>query len=309
MAVKLKNPFSLPTGFRAILTWMFIAAWVYPVLTTDWHRKKWYFGPAGALGTMEMDIGLLQINIIYYPHLVKHVPKLGTVIAQAMHNQAGLKGMDDLYQSICHQQEATKNFIRGCDTIQMLYLTSFGTIALIGISLVLLIFGSFFVIYFEMGNARANIKKHARICYFTAPLLQLCAIGLFAAGNFDLNGLYDFPALAPGFKFAFNSPNVFTMSYTSFMALGLALGCFTLPFWITEDLQLRLEDEILTEDAMASEAEAQAYAQQQYQEFEAQKAGYGPQSGYGAEDQYGQASGVGVDQYAQAQPGQQQQYY
>jgi len=167
-------------------TALLVGAWLVPMLTKDWHVKRWY-GALGAGGRVQLEFGLLSYDIDMSCHIFKGLcEKLGEF-------DVGGHSYFDLTDRMCNiQHMMTSAIFRSCDSLQMLTYTSLGTFVILSISLWCFVMGAALVILYINGYASKKLYNWILAFYLAAPMLQAAAITLYATSTIDMRRFMDF---------------------------------------------------------------------------------------------------------------------
>lgn len=230
-------------------TFVLMTAWAYPLISPTWHDKQWFIGPAGTGAIITMEIGLTGYKLhtdCNNPSLLKAVKALCT---DPEHDGfLGYHDLSELMDLACNAEETSFNFIRGCDTVKMLYYVSIVTMALLCISLLPMLAGCFGMLYFEM-HETYETKAFCMAMFYSAPCVQLVAIGLYGMVTFQLDDMFD-PAYLRGLfpvNLVINSPKCVTLAYGYGIAATLMGACFILPCFTVHYLHV-VEDQFLYDE-------------------------------------------------------------
>jgi hypothetical protein len=231
------------------VTFVLMMSWTYPLVSTTWHDKQWFFGPAGLGAVVTMEIGLTSYRL----EACCECPSLAKAIKLMCNDSGSALGTHDLSELMdlsCNAQETTKGLIQGCDTTKMLYYVSLGTAALICISLIPMVAGCFGMLYFELGyHDTYETKAFCTAMYYAAPCLQLVAIGMYGLCTHQLDDMFS-PQMLQGLfpvNLVLNSPKVVTLATGYAIAGALCAMCFVLPCFTVHYLTVS-KDEYLYDE-------------------------------------------------------------
>lgn len=282
--------------YGVAFTFVLMAAWAYPLVSPTWHDKQWFVGPAGIGAIITMEIGLTGYKLhtnCDNPSLMKEM----RLLCQSDEGFLGYHDLAELMDLSCNAQETTANLIRGCDTVKMLYYVSIVTMGLLCVSLLPMLAGCFGMLYFEM-HETYECKAFCMAMFYSAPCVQLVAIGLYGMVTFQLDDMFDPAALRALFPVALvlNSPKCVTLAYGYGIACTLMGACFILPCFTVH--YLVVPDDMLYYDDCGNPISPEGYYA-----GEAYGAQPSPMAGVDGYGQYGGATPAGYE-YSQPAYGQ-----
>lgn len=177
---------SLAIANLFFVTALLVAAWLVPMLTKDWHVKRWY-GALGVAGKVQLEFGLLSYDVHIQCNVFKGLcDKLGEF-------DLGDHSYFDLTDRMCNVQHMfTSAIFRSCDSLQMLTYTSLGTFVILCISLWCFVMGAGLVLLYINGYASKKLYNWILAFYLAAPGLQAAAITLYASSTIDMRRFMDF---------------------------------------------------------------------------------------------------------------------
>lgn len=192
-------------------TALLVGAWLVPMLTKDWHVKRWYSG-LGIAGRVQLEFGLLSYDMDMSCHLFPQLCEKLDAFDQGSHSYF------ELTDRMCNIQHMfTSAVFRSCDSLDMLTKVSLGTFVILSVSLWCLVMGAALVILYFKGYASKKLYNWILAFYLAAPMLQAAAITLYATSTFDMRRFMDFGVIEQyrWTKIAAGSSHIVTFGFST----------------------------------------------------------------------------------------------